>query len=219
MIEEPKQGNPPCDHPTIEKERFQEGGPYGLLRAEGITGQDEIMKSSALFRALICCCVILVGFLTGSAAAYEETHLRRLHETGECPICNLQQASLTGANLRGSNLRGTNLREADLREANLRWTSLFNADLRGADLRNADLRGASLYKTDFREANLRGADFRFAHLVSANLEKADLREANLRGAKNLTQAQLDRACVDEKTILTKGLTRPEPCSKEDLGEK
>ncbi len=49
-----------------------------------------------------------------------------------------------------------------------------------------------------------------------NLSKADLRGANLTDVKNLTQTQLNQACVDEHTKLPKGLTRPEPCAEEKL---
>jgi uncharacterized protein YjbI with pentapeptide repeats len=50
-------------------------------------------------------------------------------------------------------------------------------------------------------ANLRGAD----------LSDADLRSAKLSGVRNLTQAQLDKACGDTNTKLPEGLTL-NPCS-------
>jgi hypothetical protein len=64
------------------------------------------------------------------------------------------------------------------------------------------------------QANLQEAD-----LYGANLQQANLGEANLTDVKNFTQAQLDQACVDEHTKLPEGLTRPEPCSKEELSQK
>ena len=68
-------------------------------------------------------------------------------------------------------LSGADLSWANLREAYLKWAKLYGADLRGADLHEANLRGA----------NLRGA--------------------NLEEVKNLTQEQLKKAKIDEKTIL------------------
>ena len=65
-------------------------------------------------------------------------------------------------------------------------------------------------------AGLPGADLTGADLEGAHLERADLRWTNLTHATNLTQAQLDQACVDEHTLLPEGLKRPKPCSEEDL---
>ena len=58
-----------------------------------------------------------------------------------------------------------------------------------------------------------------AYLEKADLEGANLEKASLTGAINLTQAQLNQACVDEETILPEGLTRPKPCPEEDLPQK
>ena len=64
-----------------------------------------------------------------------------------------------------------------------------------------------------------GKEGKPADLEKANLKQADLRGADLTGATNLIQGQLNQACVDENTKLPKGLTRPKPCSEEDLGQK
>jgi hypothetical protein len=89
-----------------------------------------------------------------------------------------------------------NMRNAYAVLANFQGTNLFWADLRGADLRGANLQGA----------DLRGADFQGADLQGANLQ-----ETKLRGAKNLTQKQVNTACVYENTQLPEGRTRPAPC--------
>ena len=49
-------------------------------------------------------------------------------------------------------------------------------------------------------------DLSRANLEGAHLEKANLRFANLTGVTDLTQPQLNQACVDETTKLPKGLT-------------
>lgn len=86
---------------------------------------------------------------------------------------------------------------AKLRKGSLAGAALSRANLQGAELREADLMGAHLSLTDLREADLR---------------KANLRGTNLREVENLTQAQLDTACVDDKAKLSSHLKHPEPCA-------
>ena len=107
----------------------------------------------------------------------------------------------------------------DLSRADLGVAILSNADLTGANLFQADLTMANLTGADLTRANLFQANLTGANLEGAHLEKADLRGADLTGAINLTQAQLNQACVDDRTILPKGLKRPKPCSEEELPKK
>ena len=97
--------------------------------------------------------------------------------------------------------------------------NLYEANLQQANLSFANLQEASLVKANLQQADLGHANLQQADLYEANLSKADLRGANLTDVKNLTQAQLNQACVDEHTKLPKGLTRPEPCSEEELSQK
>jgi uncharacterized protein YjbI with pentapeptide repeats len=64
-----------------------------------------------------------------------------------------------------------------------------------------------------RRAKLQGADLRRADLQGADLRRADLQGANLKEAELLTQQQLDKACGDEETKLSEGLTI-ETCSED-----
>ncbi len=130
-----------------------------------------------------------------------------------------KQASLDNANLQEAELWEANLQKAHLVQANLQKAFLFQANLQEAELGQANLQKAYLGQANLQKAHLVQANLQEAYRYQANLEKADLRGANLAGAKNLTQAQLNHACVDEKTILPEGLTRPEPCSEDDLGHK
>ena len=90
------------------------------------------------------------------------------------------------------------------------------ANLKGADLSGADLRKAILSRADLSETNLSRAVLFVANLNAADLSMADLSgvnlsEANLSGVINLTQNQLDIACVskDEKPPeLPEGLESP-----------
>jgi uncharacterized protein YjbI with pentapeptide repeats len=68
-----------------------------------------------------------------------------------------------------------------------------------------DLGGANLSGARLGFADLRGAD-----LTQVDLSDANLSNANLSDVKNLTQAQLDKACGNANTKLPKELTL-KPC--------
>jgi hypothetical protein len=119
---------------------------------------------------------------------------------------HLSRADLSGADLSRANLTGADLRSAILSDANLSDTLLLKADLRAAALLRANLSGAILSGAILSGANLSGTDLR-----SAILSDADLRNADLSGARNVTQAQLDKAC-GINTMLPPGLTI-KPCSR------
>ncbi|MGF1563248.1 MAG: pentapeptide repeat-containing protein [Geminicoccaceae bacterium] len=117
---------------------------------------------------------------------------------------DLRFASLSGANLHRANLWGADLSDANLSGANLSGANLLGANLLGATLYSADLTGAGLLDSDLSDADLSGAKLSGAKLSGAilGLSFVDM------DARNLTQAQLDEACGDEKTELPEGLTIP-----------
>jgi hypothetical protein len=118
---------------------------------------------------------------------------------------DLENAFLIVANLNGAKLEFANLHRAKLNHANLN-----NANLSGADLTGANLNNANLPHADLDGANLYGANLNGAYLGNANLQFADLTGADLNGARDLTQAQLDKAwCGNAK--LPEGLTI-KPCT-------
>jgi uncharacterized protein YjbI with pentapeptide repeats len=128
----------------------------------------------------------------------------------------LQGASLWGAQLQGASLRGTQLQGAYLVSAQLQNAFFWGAQLQGAFLRGAQLQTALLWGTQLQGANLEKAQLQGASLWGAQLQYAGLEKAQFQGAdlelvKNLTQDQIDRACIDEHTQLPQGLTRPAPC--------
>jgi len=135
----------------------------------------------------------------------------------EIPL--VKGAKLKGANFQNANMIQAFLINADLRGAHLEGANLGGANLQKAVLVRAHLEKANLGGAHLEEANLLEAYLQEADLYGANLEKANLGGAHLEGAKNLTQAQLNQACVDERTKLPEGLTRPKPCSEEDLLKK
>jgi hypothetical protein len=82
------------------------------------------------------------------------------------------------------------------------------------DLSAARIAGANLSSAGLSGANLFFADLRGANLSSADLTSADLSDANLSDVKDLSQAQLDKACgTDAK--LPPGLTL-KPCPKKPV---
>ena len=123
------------------------------------------------------------------------------------------KANLVDANLEDADFSGADLREGFLTNAKLRRVNFTSADLRMARCPNADLRKAKLRNADLREAKLWQRYLGGADLGGADLRGADPRGADLEEAYNLSQAQLDLACGDEKTKLPPSLTVP-PCPDE-----
>ncbi len=126
---------------------------------------------------------------------------------------DLQHADLFVAKLDNANMVGAKLRHANLGNSELQHTSLAYAQLQEADLSGAELQNADLTGTNFQGANLARANMQGAYLYEAELQNAYLWAADLTGSRDLTQAQLDVACVNEKTKLPPGLKRPKPCPK------
>ena len=140
----------------------------------------------------------------------------RTFGNGETEHLDLRNTHLQGAYLTGAQLQEAFLGEAQLQGAWLTGAQLQGAVLAGAQLQGAALWGAQLQKANLGEAQLQGAilagtQLQGAYLGEANLRGAQLREADLTGVKNLTQDQINQACIDDKTTLPEGLTRPAPC--------
>jgi uncharacterized protein YjbI with pentapeptide repeats len=125
-----------------------------------------------------------------------ESQLMKLEEDEELQPTDLQRANLNFADLSDADLRGVHFEEALLIGAQLQ-----RAKLVGAVLRKADLSRAQLYHADLRAAVLSGATLRQAQLQGADLEYAI----------DLTQEQLDLACLDKETRLPPHFKRPTPC--------
>ena len=111
------------------------------------------------------------------------------------PIIKLSNTQLYEARLEETDLNGADLSEANLDDA---W-------LRKANLSHANLSGASLAVADLEQANLSHANLSEAFLQDANLSKTDLSHANLRKtwlghAKNLKEANLICAAMQEANL-------------------
>src|SRR5690606_321895 len=118
-----------------------------------------------------------------------------------------RNAIFTGADLSEIYSPKASLPHGQFREATLELANLVAADLSGADMTRSNLSHANLQETNLQNAVLADADLSQARLDFALLTKTDLRGANLASAVGVTQAQLDRACVDERTALPADLSR------------
>ncbi len=131
-------------------------------------------------------------------------------------FAQLQDAVLAFAQLQDAHLERAQLQGALLAGAQLQGAHLVGAELQGARLQGAQLQDAVLAVAQLQGADLGGAELQGAHLEGAQLQGAHLEGAELQGAhltlvENLTQDQINTACLDEHTTLPKGLTRPAPC--------
>lgn len=77
----------------------------------------------------------------------------------------------------------------------------FRIDLSGAFIRRSDLSGADLEGANFSRADCANSNFRGANLRDVNFDGTNLKGADFTGARNLTRGQIERAIIDERTIL------------------
>ena len=129
---------------------------------------------------------------------------------------NLAGADLFGADLSGADLGGADLSHTNLVRARLVRAVLISANLSGANLLRANLAGAQLVNVDLTSAELRDANLSGALLANPKLDHADLAGTNLSNIEGLSQAQIDQACTDGRTILPAGLKHPAPCKRDNF---
>lgn len=188
------------------------------------------LPGAELSGAKLGCATLNGADLTGADLRWADLTRADL-EAADLAHARLYRADLTGAwlysaDLSGVHLLGADLVDADLMSADLTGASLRSANLTGANLRGAVFTRARLYQANLTDANLRLADFTGAELLIVDLSGADLTEADLTGADlrgalmatvrpgTLTQAQIDGACVDERSTLPMGLVPSAPCETE-----
>lgn len=109
------------------------------------------------------------------------------------------------------------LQGIDLYQATIQDSNLAGADLSDGDLRGAIFTNVNLFDADMSDSTLRIAEFHNVDLNEAKLDGADLHYVDLREVKNLTQEQIDSACVDKTTKLPRHLllpsVRPKSCQR------
>ncbi|MEM7796501.1 MAG: pentapeptide repeat-containing protein [Cyanobacteria bacterium P01_C01_bin.118] len=150
---------------------------------------------------VVTACSLLLTY--GSTAyALDESDLKRLIETNECPGCDLQAADLRRLDLSGANLEGANLEGA-----NFFYAVLDGANLSGADLRFSNLAYVSALPrlSDALDSSGRRLEFP-ALFVGANLERALLTYADFSGA-DMQEANFFEAYVFSTRFLGSQLQR------------
>jgi uncharacterized protein YjbI with pentapeptide repeats len=102
-----------------------------------------------------------------------------------------------------------------LDDENFSGSKFDNANLSSSNLDNSNFTDASLVKADltrasFNQSNFSGADLTKAvgYRTSAYTYLTHFENVDLRVTSELTQAQLEIACGDEKTQLPQGLVKP-----------
>jgi len=101
-------------------------------------------------------------------SAWDEAHLAKLKETGQCAGCDLSGADLRWANVYAAELGGA--------------PNLVDAVLDGANLSNANLYGGNLEGASLKNANLAGANMSWGSLIGADLSNADITDTKMTGA-------------------------------------
>jgi uncharacterized protein YjbI with pentapeptide repeats len=195
---------------------LRRGGPLVCVDLTGANLAGAKLLEADLSGAVLKRAILIEADLSKAilgCAAYQ-----RARQCANLEDAELEQAKLSGVDARAANFQGVSLVRADLKRAALGDSNLTSADLQGAVLEEADLTGASL-----RDARLdcvrddqlvHCARLRWANLQGTDLSGTRLRGADLSDTKNLTQAQLDAACGDERTKLPPEL-RIAPCPAAD----
>ncbi|MDV7341753.1 pentapeptide repeat-containing protein [Terasakiella sp. A23] len=116
------------------------------------------------------------------------------------PGVNLSFAKLSESNFSGADLSNSFFHRADLEgafvtRANFTRAMLAEINFCKADIASSSFIGAKLLGSDLRKANLSKADFTNANVGGVDFTGATLNQANLSKAINLTQEQIDSACV------------------------
>lgn len=78
-------------------------------------------------------------------------------------------------------------------------------DLGGAFIRRTDFSNANLEAANLSGADCTNVNFRGANLLGAILDGTILKGADLTDVGNLTQSPIERAIIDERTILPSAL--------------
>jgi hypothetical protein len=158
-----------------------------LVEAQSLTFDPETAQSVRTLRARI------EGMTAGSLPALLAADTEALRAEVKAALIDISAEARSSYSAAGTDhLHGLEA-GADLMGRNLSLRRLCGADLRGAYLIGADLRGS-----DFAGADLLGADLRDARLEGADLS----------GALFLTQAQVNAARGNPRTLLPPDLSAP-----------
>jgi uncharacterized protein YjbI with pentapeptide repeats len=111
-------------------------------------------------------------------------------------LCNFKKTYLKKARFDRIDLSGTSFEDSSLENSRFLLANLSSTNFLNADLSNSNFCRADLSNSNFQNAKLKGAKFK-----EAKFDKTNLKGADLSNAVELTQAQIDLALTDSKTIL------------------
>jgi hypothetical protein len=141
--------------------------------------------------ALLAAYTAIATFRPGPALAADAAAVAKIHGgIVDCVACDLRGANLMNTCVKEHDLHGANFDGADATLMCMSFANFTNASFRGTELSGANLAGA----------RMDGAD-----LTGAKTSITSFLGTDLRHVKGLTQAQLDVACGDSKTLLPPGL--------------
>ncbi len=146
---------------------------------------------------------------THAALGQDAGEIARAAGGADCPSCNLFQADFSYHDLEGRNFAGARLRQADLSLSTMNRSNFEGADLSVANAFGGRFTHANFTGADLTNAAFIGAYLGYADFANATLSGASFAGAELNDAQHLTQAQLNTACGDERTLLPAGLTIPD----------
>lgn len=148
---------------------------------------------------------------------------------------NLMRATMAGSTAVGANFESVQSYRTSFKNSDFTNASFAKAELQRADFSGSNLSMVSFFKADLGRANFDNAILKDNNFERANLSRVDFSKAKMSGEFNvanafllqtniedrdmsktigLVQWQVDMACGNDKTILPKGLVRPDswPCN-------
>ncbi len=177
-----------------------------------------------------------------SGGRFDEANfsLSRMHES-DFSRASLIKADLTRADLKNANFTLSNMTKAvgyrtdfsgsEFSATIMQKSEFSRASFKGATFVNVDWSRSELGRIDLTNARLQGVLFEYSNLARAQFSGAQLSNVDFLGAytyltrfegvdlrqvRRLSQAQLDIACGNPKTLLPDGLQTPAswPCEEQ-----
>jgi len=129
---------------------------------------------------------------------------------------NLTGSTIVATKFVSSFLDGTDFGGSMIKSSDFSNSDVSKSNFSGATITDTEFNGALLKFVDFSRANLTGVDFTNVDFYRADFKSARFENTNLTGAilyesKNITQQQLDAACVTNsgnRPLVPEGLKPP-----------
>ena len=124
--------------------------------------------------------------------------------------CRFDRSDLSGSYFFSSDLRRSSFVESNLKNCEFkRKTNLRDCDFKASNLSGSEFEDCDLTRSSFIRSTLKNCEFKETNFKECDLQGCKLQGCDLTDAKNLTQAQIDSANIDEATKLPKEIRHPE----------